>query len=112
MGCGEDASSPVLDRCFHGVCPHDADPRNANIAYIGPLEERAMSAVIDVEFVVQVILDATPAERQSLLERRRRKPRRKPPDTIGSLEAASDECASNSHNGSGEIESYWSSDCR
>lgn len=69
LAAGRTLRARWLDRYFHGVCPLDADPRNANIAHIGPLEELAMSAVIDVEFVVQVILDATPEERQSLLER-------------------------------------------
>jgi hypothetical protein len=58
-----------LDRYFHGVCPHEPDPRNANLTHMASLEELAMSAVIDVEFVVQAWLETKPEERQELLER-------------------------------------------
>lgn len=58
-----------LDRFFHGTRPNDTDPRNSQIALIGPLEELAMSAVIDVRFVVQVYGDTSPDERTDLLER-------------------------------------------
>lgn len=58
-----------LDRYFHGVCPHEPDPRNTNLTNMGSLEELAMSAVIDVEFVVQAWRETKPEERQELLER-------------------------------------------
>ncbi|MDJ0354402.1 hypothetical protein [Pseudarthrobacter sp. PH31-O2] len=61
--------SSWLDRFFHGVCPADLDPRNSHLALIGPLEELSMSAAIDVRFVVQVYVDASPDERNDLLER-------------------------------------------
>jgi hypothetical protein len=45
-----------VDRCFHVVCPNELD-RDANLALIGSLEELAMSAVVEVEFPVQVVRD-------------------------------------------------------
>ncbi|AUZ33645.1 hypothetical protein C3B78_03620 [Arthrobacter sp. PGP41] len=69
LAAGKMLRARWLDRYFHGVCPLDADPRNANIALIGPLEELAMSAVIDVRFVVQVIRETIPSGRHDLLEK-------------------------------------------
>ena len=69
LAAGRTLRARWLDRYFHGVCPLDRDPRNAHIALIGPLEELAMSAVIDVRFVVQAVQETPPDGRQDLLEK-------------------------------------------
>ncbi len=58
-----------LDRYFHGVCPNEPDPRNANLELMGSLEELAMSGVIEVEFAVQVVRETEEAGREDLLAR-------------------------------------------
>lgn len=56
-----------LTRFFHGAHPAQPDPRNANISLIGPLEELATNANIEVEFVVQAYLETPVRQRAALL---------------------------------------------
>lgn len=57
-----------LDRFFCGAGHNDADPKTTFLLHIGALEELAMSAIIDVRFVVQVFRDTLPQKRPELLD--------------------------------------------
>jgi hypothetical protein len=56
-----------LMRFFHGAHPDQLDPRNANISLIGPLEELATNANMEVQFVVQAYLETPIGQRHELL---------------------------------------------
>ena len=58
-----------LDRFFHGVSPNDPNPKTTYLQHIGALEELAMSAGLDVRFVVQVFRDTPAEQRSGLLDR-------------------------------------------
>ena len=58
-----------LDRFFHGVSPNDPDPKTTYLENIGALEELAMSAILDVRFVVQAFRDTPSKQRHALLDR-------------------------------------------
>jgi hypothetical protein len=58
-----------LDRFFHGVSPNDPDPKTKYLENIGALEELAMSAILDVRFVVQAFRDTPSKQRHALLDR-------------------------------------------
>lgn len=65
---GEMLRSSWLDRFFWGVSPNDPDPKTTFLRYIGALEELAMSAIVDVRFVVQVFRDTSQLQRPELLD--------------------------------------------
>lgn len=58
-----------LSRFFRGVSPNDPDPKTTFLNYVGALEELAMSAIVDVRFVVQAFRDTAAHERPQMLDR-------------------------------------------
>jgi hypothetical protein len=56
-----------LIRFFHGAHPAQPDPRNANVSLMGPLEELATNANMEVQFVVQAYLETPMGQRSELL---------------------------------------------